>query len=115
MTTNIINDVNADYWRYEVGVSVIPANTRQEVTYIQWSQWQDKPIPEELHNRWKEEGAFSNGMAVLLGRVWHKSDLVNYYLIGIDADNKKAIEEMCKLNGKSRTKGNCYNNHSRTT
>jgi hypothetical protein len=109
MTTSInsIEIVNsyADYWRYEVGANVIPADTRLKRPYIKWGQWQDKPIPEQLHNQWKSEWTFSKGMAVILGRVWHRQvgDLANYYLVGVDADNKKAIEEICTHNDKTIT------------
>jgi hypothetical protein len=24
---------------------------------VTWSEWQDKPMPEQLHNAWKEQGA----------------------------------------------------------
>jgi len=93
----------ADFWRYDIGVNVIPADTRHKITYIEWSQWQDNPIHDELHNQWKEQNAFKNGMAVILGRVWHRPDLANYYLVGIDADNKKAIEEICNFNNKPKS------------
>ena len=48
----------ADFWRYKIGVNVIPADTRKKVTYESWSEWQDKPIPQELHNDWKAQNAF---------------------------------------------------------
>jgi hypothetical protein len=51
----------ANFWRYQIGVNVIPSNTENKTTYVKWSEWQDKPIPEELHNSWKEQGAFSQG------------------------------------------------------
>ena len=101
--TTITNDINADFWRYDIGVNVTPADTRHKITYIEWSQWQDNPIHDELHNQWKEQNAFENGMAVILGRVWHRPDLANYYLVGIDADNKKAIEEICNFNNKPKS------------
>jgi hypothetical protein len=71
------------------------------VTYQRWSEWQDKAIPEELHNRWKDENAFSKGIAIILGKVWHREDKKSLYLNGIDADNLKAIEEICTRNGRS--------------
>ena len=89
----------ADFWRYEIGVNVIPADTKRKVTYIKWTQWQDKPIPEGQHSQWKSENAFENGMAVVLGRTWHRQNLSGYYLVGLDADNRKAIKEICTRNG----------------
>jgi DNA polymerase elongation subunit (family B) len=98
-----LDDFNdwADYWRCRIGVNVIPADTKNKSTYIKWSEWQDKPIPEEQHNRWKNENAFSKGIAIIPGKVWHRENKKGLYLIGIDADNLKAIEEICTRNGRS--------------
>jgi hypothetical protein len=90
-----------DFWRYQIGVNVIPADTKNRTIYEKWSQWQHRPIPEKLHNQWKLENKFSNGMAVILGRVWHNKQKSGLYLNGIDADNLKAIEEICTYNGKA--------------
>jgi hypothetical protein len=86
----------ADFWRYNIGVNLIPANTRKKETYESWKEWQDKPIPQELHDEWKTSGAFDRGMAVILGKTWHNSEFGKrgLYLIGIDLDNRKAIEEV---------------------
>jgi hypothetical protein len=50
----------ADYWRYNIGVNVIAANTRDKkpLKGISWEQWQNNPIPEELHNQWKKQVHF---------------------------------------------------------
>jgi hypothetical protein len=93
-----INDF-ADYWRYDIGVNVIPANTRKKETYESWKEWQDSPIPTELHEEWKESGAFNNGIAIILGKVWHNPHKTGLFLVGIDLDNQKAIEEVCNRNG----------------
>jgi hypothetical protein len=89
----------ADFWRYKIGVNVIPADTRKKVTYEKWSEWQDKPIPEELHNQWKTENKYSDGIAIVLGKVWHNKQKLDLYLNGIDADNSKAIDEICSRDG----------------
>jgi Bifunctional DNA primase/polymerase, N-terminal len=96
--SNSINDF-ADYWRDHIGVNVIPANTRKKETYESWKEWQDKPILKELHEEWKRSGAFNNGIGIILGKVWHNPHKTGLYLIGIDLDNKKAIEEICNRNG----------------
>jgi D5 N terminal like/Bifunctional DNA primase/polymerase, N-terminal len=84
----------ADFWRYNIGANVIPANTRKKETYESWKQWQDKPIPQELHEQWKSSGAFNQGMAIIPGKVWHHIGKKELYLIAIDLDNQKAIEEV---------------------
>jgi hypothetical protein len=43
---NSIND-SADFWYYQIGVNVIPADTENKEIYLNWSPWQDKPIPVE--------------------------------------------------------------------
>jgi DNA replicative helicase MCM subunit Mcm2 (Cdc46/Mcm family) len=91
----------ADFWRYEIGVNVLPAVNKRAI--VEWKKYQNSPIPKEQHNEWKEHGRFTNGLAVMLGAVWHRSDLSGYYLVGIDADNKKAIEEICTRNGQTNT------------
>ena len=84
----------ADFWRYDIGANVIPANTRKKETYESWKQWQDKPIPQGLHEQWKSSGAFNQGMAIIPGKVWHHIGKRELYLIAIDLDNQKAIEEV---------------------
>jgi hypothetical protein len=93
----------ADFWRYVIGVNVIPADTRKKVTYEKWSDWQDKPISEELHSEWKAQNAFSRGMGIIVGKVWHREDKKGLYFTFIDTDNLKAIENICTRNGKSIT------------
>ena len=64
----------ADYWRNEIGVNVMPAITKNKITKIKWAEYQDKPIPEWQHNQWKNESTFSEGLAIIPGRVWHRED-----------------------------------------
>ena len=84
----------ADFWRYEIGVNVIPANTKYKKPIVAWTEWQDRAIPKELHEQWKREKQFDNGMAIVAGKVWHNSLKAGLYLCAIDCDNKKAIEEI---------------------
>jgi hypothetical protein len=97
------HNIWADFWRYNIGVNVIPSDTKNKKPVVPWFGWQSKAIPESLHRQWKTEGLFSDGIAVILGKVWHRQDLANYYLVGVDADNKKAIDEICTYNEKSTT------------
>ena len=100
--TNTINQ-SADFWRYDIGVNVIPADTINKKPIVCWSEWQDKPIPEELHNQWKAEGLFSNGIAIIPGQVWHREDKKSLFFIFIDADKQNAINEICTRNEKTIT------------
>ena len=90
----------AEFWRNDVGLNIIPADTQNRETRIPWREWQNKAIPQELHDKWKSESAFSKGMAIILGKVWHKQDKSELYLTFVDLDTKNAIDEVCTYNGK---------------
>jgi hypothetical protein len=102
LTPPPLNDMNswADYWRKVIGVNIIPANTRAKKTFTEWKQWQTKPIPDEVHEQWKKEGKFADGMAIILAKVWF-GDHRNKYLIFVDCDNLRAIEEFCTRSGET--------------
>jgi putative DNA primase/helicase len=93
----------ADWWRDSIGVNVIPAISKDKIPIVKWKQFQDKPIPIEVHNQWKEQGLFDNGIAIILGRVWHRNDRTDYNLGCIDIDNRKGIQELFTKNGKQLT------------
>src|ERR671910_231534 len=82
----------ADFWFYFIGANIIPADTKNKATHIIWSQWQDKPIPEEQFKEWKDGNKFSGGMAVICGQLW-RGKYRGKYIGAIDADNLKAIQE----------------------
>src|SRR5712691_1711587 len=63
------------------------------------AEWQDKTIPEQVHNEWKANKVFSKGMAIIVGKIWHRSDKIGCYLASVDADNEVAIKEICTRNG----------------
>lgn len=90
----------ADFWRYEIGVNVIPAQTKLKRISVKWASYQNAPIPEWQHNTWKNNGTFIDGMAIIAGKVWHRSDKVGQYFILIDLDKQKTIQEFCTINGK---------------
>lgn len=94
MTSLITPNDAADYWR-SMGVNVLPADTIRKITFEIWSQWQDKQIPADTHEEWKRNGSFSNGMALIPGKIW-SGPYAGKYLVAIDLDNQKAIEEFCK-------------------
>lgn len=90
-----INDW-ANFWRYEIGVNVTPADTQFRKRYIKWKNWQDKSIPKEVHEKWIKENAFEGGMAIIPGKVWRGSHQ-DKYLIFIDLDNQKGVDEICNI------------------
>jgi hypothetical protein len=86
----------ADFWR-ERGFNVIPADTQYRKKYPEWERWQNNPIPKEQHEKWKRENAFEKGMAIIPGKVWFREDKKEYYLVCIDLDNRKGIDEICSI------------------
>ena len=88
------NDINSmvDFWYYDIGVNVIPAKTKEKKTFENWSNWQDNPIPVEIHDAYKKAGYYKDGIAIIAGKIW-RGPFEGKYLIAIDLDNKKAIEE----------------------
>jgi hypothetical protein len=41
-----------------------------------------------VHNQWKKEGAFSDGISIIPGKVWHNKEKQGLYLIFLDADKQ---------------------------
>ena len=98
MTSSSITTLNesADFWYYEIGVNVIPADTKNKTTCENWSQWKDTSMPIEIFEIYKKSGYYNNGIAIIPGKIWRGPYTNKYYLVAIDLDNKKAIEEFCK-------------------
>ncbi|HEY6535992.1 MAG TPA: bifunctional DNA primase/polymerase, partial [Candidatus Nitrosocosmicus sp.] len=94
-------NVWADYWYNKIGVNVIPADTKNKMPTEKWTEWQDKPISEEVHQEWKDKNRYSNGIALIPGKVWRGPNS-GKFLVFIDLDNQKAIDEVC-------TSFNCSN------
>jgi len=96
-------NASADFWHYDIGVNVIPANTKDKNTFENWTEWQTKSIPLEIHETRKKKGYYdntknsnyNNGIAIIPGRIW-RGPYKDKYLVAIDLDNKNAIEEFCK-------------------
>ena len=91
----------ADYWRYEIGVNVIPAFNKTKKPKVEWKEdklgnWQIDPIPKELHDKWKREEKFNDGLAIVCGKTFHISD--DYWINAIDCDSKQGIDDFIKNN-----------------
>jgi hypothetical protein len=88
----ILNN-SADTWFYDVGVNVIPADTKNKKINVSWKGYQDKPIPKEVHESRKKAGYYSNGIAIILGEVFHGPYQGNF-LVGIDIDKKNRTDRI---------------------
>jgi DNA replicative helicase MCM subunit Mcm2 (Cdc46/Mcm family) len=89
-----------------IGVNVIPQPTksRDPAKFTPWKPWQDKSIPTEDFEQWIKEGRFrdAEGIGIIVGKVW-RGKHTGEFLIFIDCDNNKAIEEFCTLNEQTVT------------
>ena len=98
-------DAWANYWRYDIGINVIPAvwqivdKEKKFIPIIPWKEYQTKPIPESMHDAWLKSGAFVTGIAGIFGPVWHRPDKKGYYFGQVDIDNALAIKEILKWKG----------------
>jgi hypothetical protein len=90
---------SAAFWRYEIGANIIPMDSRKKTPLVPWKEWQDKPIPEDVHNQWVNENLFMNGMAVICGKLWHNPLNAGKFLVAIDCDNKISVKMF--LNGQT--------------
>ena len=88
---------SADYWHYEIGCNVIPADTKNKTTFENWSQWKDKSMPIEIFESYKKSGYYNIGIAIIPGKIW-RGPFADKCIVAIDLDNKKAIEEFCRNN-----------------
>ena len=79
--------------------------TREELKSVQKSialfkQDIRKIVREELTsaslNAWIQ-GYYSNGLAIIPGKIW-RGPYAGKYLVAIDFDNRKAVEEFCRNN-----------------
>jgi hypothetical protein len=83
-----------DYWFYEIGVNVFPVNSKEKQTIISWKEWQNNSIPIEVYEKWKNDELFDKGCAIIPGKIRRRSNK-NKFLVFIDLDNQKAIDEIC--------------------
>jgi hypothetical protein len=80
-----------DFWFYEVGVNIVPVDSRNKSTSSRWITEQNEAMKPEVYEQMKKDGDFIKGAAVVTGKVWRGPN-TGYYLTGIDFDNAKAID-----------------------
>jgi len=97
-TSNSKFNEEADFLFNIIGANPLPADTKNKRINVGWGEHQNKSVPFELHQSRKEKGEYDNGLAVMTGRLWRGKN-ENKYLVGIDCDNKKAIDEIFNLFG----------------
>ncbi|HEX9319305.1 MAG TPA: hypothetical protein VF884_10250 [Nitrososphaeraceae archaeon] len=77
----------ADYYRNELGLNVIPANTKEKTTALNtWEIFQHRPISLQVHDKWKNDNSFDQGIAMVMGKVSHHVYKKDLQFIGIDLE-----------------------------
>ena len=91
-----LKDLNqgADFWRFNIGANVYPADSKNKASYIRRKHWHNRPIPLVRHEKWKTVGSFSKGLAVSAGKVLHRPDKTDFYLISIEWDQSLGFGEL---------------------
>src|SRR5215213_11797426 len=111
-------DVNGWVWYYfEVwGVNVIPSPVEdknkpkdQQQSYwpVDYKAYKSVRIDSKQQKQWIDAGQYTGparGIAIILGRVW-VGRMAGKWLIGIDADNQKGIDLVCKMFGCTTIEG----------
>src|SRR5437867_2965106 len=88
----------ADYYRNELGVNCVYANTRNKITDVPWEEMQGRPISLTLHDKWKNDNKFEQqGIGIVLGKVFHNNSKKTLQFICIDLDGQDAIDKFCNL------------------
>ena len=60
----------ADFWFYDIGANVIPADTKNKKTNFKWSEFKDKAIPNEKYEELKSNNEFEKGIAMIAGTLF---------------------------------------------
>ncbi len=91
---NDTHDINTelDYWHYNIGINVIPVNSKNKITFVSWKNDQSNPITDKQHETRKKNGDYKEGIAALAGKIWRGS-YKDKHLVIVDLDNKNGIDE----------------------
>ena len=90
-------DYWADYWRDVVGFNVIPMNGKIPVE--EYKQFFDRAIPIELHNYWRNNALFDNGIAIINGRLWNNEHRKHLFGHIVDTDTEAGTELIMNMKG----------------
>ena len=66
-----------------------------------------------MHREWKDVNSYSNGIALIPGKVWLGTNKDKFFVF-VDLDNKKAIDEICSCFGAERFERIIYTYYCRT-
>jgi phage/plasmid-associated DNA primase len=99
----------ANFWRYDVGVPTIPGIFKSKRPAVSWEGCQENPPTDAQHKRWLDNRDYGGGIMIFCGPVRYRKDREGLYLVGLDFDKQKAIDEFCTRDGKTVTLQNLAN------
>ncbi len=84
-----------EFWNNTMGLNIIPYDTQYKIPQISsYIEYLNNLIPRKTLEKWNKENKFSKGIALIPGEIWW-GPYKGQYLVAIDCDNKKAIDEIC--------------------
>lgn len=93
----------ADWWYYSNNLNTIPADVKtKDDEYISilynWTQYQNKAIPQEVFEKWKQMGLFAYGIAIITGEIYRGENKGKFTTV-FDFDQLEALEKYCEYSG----------------
>lgn len=72
--------------------NLIPVDSKNKKPIVEWIIWQNNSIPKEKYDEWENKGLYRNAYGIITGQI-HDGPSQGKYLVCIDIDNKKGIDE----------------------
>ena len=85
----------------DVGVPTVPGEFKTKKPCVNWTGYQENPPTDEEHKDWLNQGKYTGGVMILRGLTYYGKDRQHLYLVGIDIDRQKGIDQFCTRNGKT--------------
>lgn len=88
------------WWFYTVGTNVVAADTRKKNSGENplreyWEEYQRHSQTDDEFENMLNTGKYDKGIGVVCGRLW-RGEYKGNYLTCKDADNKVAVDELCR-------------------
>jgi hypothetical protein len=85
----------------DVGVPTVPGEFKTKKPCVNWTGYQENPPTDEEHKDWLNQGKYTGGVMILCGLTYYGKDRQHLYLVGIDIDRQKGIDQFYTRNGKT--------------
>jgi hypothetical protein len=85
-----------NYWYFEIGVNVIPVDSKTNTPSLPWKGWQKKSVPLDQHISWSQDGIYDSGIGIITGEI-NRGEYQGKYLACIDIYNKEGIRQFLSI------------------